>query len=178
MSILLGTCSYVNERTLKLLYWNHVESERSVVRVGNYSSLAGNITFFIDGNHRMDYASTFPFYELHNTASPKTGWGKGGATVGHDVWIAENCTILGGVHIGTGAVIAANSVVTKDVPEYCVYAGNPARLVKKRFDESTIAQLIESEWWNLPQDFIFNRLAPVQNDIHEWIRRVQEYKSR
>ena len=175
MSIQLGTCSYINRNTSKVLYWKHIEQEKSVVKVGNYSSLAGNITFFVDGNHRIDFASTYPFKELYETNTPKTGWGKGAPKVGHDVWIAENCTIMSGVNIGTGSVICANSVVTKDIPPYTIYGGNPARFIRKRFDDEIIVQLLESKWWDLPSDFVFKTLAPVQDNIQEWLRLVKIY---
>ena len=78
--------------------------------------------------------------------------------VENDVWIGQNVTILPGVHIGSGAIIGANSVVSKDVPPYCIAAGNPARIVRKRFDEETVAFLLDLRWWDWPPERIFENL--------------------
>ena len=73
---------------------------------------------------------------------------KGDTVVGNDVWISQNVTVMPGVHIGDGAIISANSVVAKDIPPYTVAAGNPCRVVKKRFDDEFIAYLLDLKWWD------------------------------
>jgi virginiamycin A acetyltransferase len=73
---------------------------------------------------------------------------KGPITIGHDVWIGTHCVILSGAEIGTGAVIAANSVVTGAIPPYAIAAGTPAKVIRYRFDEKTINELLESRWWD------------------------------
>ena len=129
--------------------WCRSGSDATVV-VGKYCSLADNIVFYVDGNHRLDIPSTFPFFERFKWNHPTTIWSKGAPRVENDVWIASNATIMSGVTIGNGAVVAANSVVTKSVPPYAVVAGNPARIVKYRFEKPVIDKLIEGAWWDLP----------------------------
>ena len=98
-------------------------------------------------NHRMNSVSTYPFNILGG------GWEafapalddlplKGDTVVGSDVWIGQNVTVMPGVHIGDGAIIGANSVVTKDVPPYCIAGGNPCRMIRRRFDDELIAYLL------------------------------------
>ena len=78
--------------------------------------------------------------------------------IGHDVWIGYGAIIMDGVTIGTGAVVAAAAVVTKDVPPYAIVAGVPARIIRYRFDDDTIRRLLESRWWDFPEEFIATRL--------------------
>ena len=101
----------------------------------------------------MDWISTYPFNVFTNSfpnAKSIKGhpWSKGNVNIGNDVWIGQNATILSGINIGHGAVIATNAVVTKDVKDYEVVAGNPAKVIKKRFDEDTINRLLELKWWD------------------------------
>lgn len=169
MSFALGIDSYVGDNT-KVKYWEHVAAEESVVTVGNYCSIASDVIFFADGNHRLDHASTYPFWERNDIRTgTKTGCGKGAPKIGHDTWIGERCMIMSGVSVGTGAAVCAGSVVTKDVPPYAIAAGNPAVIKKYRFDAPVIDQLLRSEWWNLPKDVVYEQLAPVQGDVRAWI---------
>ena len=80
--------------------------------------------------------------------------------IGNDVWIADNVTIMSGVHIGDGAVIANNSHVCKDVAPYTIVGGNPAKLIKKRFKEEQIEKLMEIKWWDWTDEEI-NKVAPA-----------------
>lgn len=168
MSFKLGTDSYIGDNTV-VKYWKNVPESESTVHVGNYCSIAGDVRFFVDGNHNYNYASTFPFYELGTHTGQKSCWGKGAPKVGHDVWIGEGCLILSGVTIGNGAVVCARSVVTKDVPPYAIVAGNPGVVKKYRFDDETIQALLDSEWWNLPRNVVYSKLVPVQSDVKAWI---------
>ncbi len=107
-------------------------------------------------NHRMNSLSTYPFNVMggiwreqttpHIEELPQ----KGDIVIGNDVWIGREAKILPGVKIGDGAIIGAYAVVAKDVPAYCVAVGNPARVVKKRFDDDIIALLEKVQWWNWP----------------------------
>ena len=102
--------------------------------------------------------TTYPFGHIHTDAFPHHGEGhphtKGDVVIGNDVWLGACSVIMSGVTIGNGAVVGANSVVTKDVPDYCVVAGNPARIIKKRFSDEQIAALLENPWWELPESRI------------------------
>ncbi len=121
--------------------------------IGKFCSISTNVTIFLGGNHRMDWISTYPFNEIDRFQSysknihghPAT---KGSVSIGNDVWIGDGVTILSGINIGDGAVLAAKSLITKDVKPYEVWGGNPARLIKKRFSEEQIKILIEEKWWD------------------------------
>jgi virginiamycin A acetyltransferase len=115
-------------------------------------------------NHQMNAASTFPFYILENwgqEAPPLTEMPvKGDTVVGNDVWLGQNATILPGVHIGDGAIIGLNSVVGSDVEPYAIACGNPAKPVRKRFDDELVALLEAFRWWDKTIDEI-QTLVPL-----------------
>lgn len=120
--------------------------------IGKYCSIGSGAVFVMAGNqgHRTDWVSTFPFYYQANIfKNAKNPYQKvGNTTIGHDVWIGSEAMIMSGVNIGTGAVIAARAVVTKDVPPYAIVGGNPIEIIKYRFSKEKIAQLLKLKWWN------------------------------
>lgn len=129
-----------------------LESSSAKLAIGRFTSIASEVVILL-GNHRTDTVSTYPFKTLqrywHTAAkAPPDHTSKGNVVIGNDVWIGQGVTILSGVTVGDGAVLAAQSVVTKDVPPYAIVAGNPARWVRHRFDEATIAQLLKMRWWD------------------------------
>lgn len=130
----------------EILHWG----EPSTLKVGNFCSIAGGVTIFLGGNHRIDWITTYPFSVFRENAQHIKGHpaSRGDVIIGHDVWIGANAVILSGVRIGNGAVIGASAVVTHDVPPYGVVAGNPAKIVKMRFNEKDIKILQSLEWWN------------------------------
>ena len=95
--------------------------------------------------------------------------------IGNDVWIAENVTIIGNVNIGDGAIIAFGAIVTHDIPPYAIVGGVPAKIIKYRFSQEIIDELLELKWWNLPYEFIVT--LPF-NDINQCILKIKEYKNR
>ena len=100
---------------------------------------------------------------------------KGDVVIGNDVWIAEGAVILSGVKIGDGAVIGSQAVVSKDVPPYAVVSGNPARLVKMRFDEDTIKMLLQIQWWNWPTEKIRQHLHLICSPkLDEFLRTAEK----
>jgi acetyltransferase-like isoleucine patch superfamily enzyme len=120
------------------------------LKIGKFCSIAQGVTIVLGGGHRPDWVTTYPFSyifdEFKNTQGlPAT---KGNVVIGNDVWIGINSLILSGVHIGDGAIIGACSVVTKDVEPYTIVAGNPAKVIRKRFDQETIDKLLRIKWWN------------------------------
>jgi chloramphenicol O-acetyltransferase type B len=123
--------------------------EGAVLRIGAYCSIAGGVKIFLVGDHRTDWVTTYPFSVFCKSVRsipghPRT---KGDVIIGNDVWIGTDATILSGVTVGDGAVVGYGSVVTHDVPPYGIVAGNPARMVRKRFNEPTITRLLRIRWW-------------------------------
>lgn len=120
--------------------------------IGKFCAIAAETRFIMTGDHKLDAISTYPFpifqqgwetvYDVANLPV------KGDIIVGNDVWFGYDSLIKNGVTIGDGAIIAARAVVVKDVPPYAVVAGNPAKVVKFRFDDATIARLLNIAWWN------------------------------
>ncbi|WP_288908173.1 CatB-related O-acetyltransferase [uncultured Selenomonas sp.] len=128
------------------------------VLVGRYAALGHRLTFELGLNHDYRRVTTYPFEMLQRRDVPQTNrYGHVNhrqIIIGNDVWIGCDVTILGGVRIGNGAVIGARAVVAKDVPPYAVAVGNPARVIKYRFDEETIRALQQIKWWNRSEEKI------------------------
>lgn len=114
--------------------------EGSGLEIGNFCSIGGDVTFILGGEHRLDFLTTYPVMEkiLRNKVDTLS---KGKVIVDDDVWIGHGATVLSGVHIMRGAVVAAGAVVTKDVPPYAIVAGVPAKIIKYRFEKSIIDSL-------------------------------------
>ena len=124
----------------------------SMLTIGSFCSIAQDISIFLDGEHRTDWVTTYPFSALKEkwpTASGIDGHpkSKGPVTIGNDVWIGDGATILSGVTIGDGAVIGSRALVAKNVEPYSIVGGNPAKEIKKRFDQEIIEQLLKIKWW-------------------------------
>ena len=152
-----------------VLYLYPFSKEKLII--GKFCAIATGVEVIMSGaNHKMDGFSTFPFPIFKN------GWedsfdfsnlpSKGDTIIGNDVWIGYKATIMPGITIGDGAIIAARSVVSKDVEPYSIVGGNPADLIRKRFDEKVIADLLKIAWWNWPVEKISrNILAILGNDV-------------
>ena len=126
-------------------------SNSPVRSIGAFTSVAEGVSVS-RGNHPIHMVSSHPFFfrkrdgfRKDEAADPSKN--SGPVIIGHDVWIGGNATLLTNITIGHGAVIGAGAVVTRDVPPYAVVAGVPAKILRYRFDEATIAQLLESAWW-------------------------------
>lgn len=136
------------------------EGMKEKLIIGRFCAVAEGATFIMGpANHRMDGPSTFPFPILGEGWADHMGLlmdlpSRGDTSVGHDVWFGYQSLVMPGVKIGHGAIVATRAVVTRDVPPYAIVAGNPARVVRFRFDESTIARLLEIAWWDRPIDWI------------------------
>jgi virginiamycin A acetyltransferase len=127
--------------------------------VGKFCMIASNVKFIMNGaNHLSDALSSYPFAIFGgawaNAMEGKEYPDKGDIVIGNDVWIGYNSTIMSGVKIGDGAIIAANSTIVKDVLPYTIVGGNPAQLIKKRFSDETIEKLLELKWWDWDLDKI------------------------
>lgn len=131
--------------------------------IGKFCMIASDVKFIMNGaNHLTDALSTYPFAIFRNgwehAMDSKSYPQKGDIVIGNDVWIGYNATIMAGVTIGDGAIIATNSTVIKDVEPYSIVGGNPAKEIKKRFSEETIARLAALQWWNWDIDKITRNL--------------------
>lgn len=156
---------------LSIMQWTN----DSKLVVGSYCSFSSGMTILLGGAHRSDWVSTYPFSDLWSEASQFEGHpaSKGGVTIGNDVWVGFGATILDGVSIGDGAVIGAQSVVSSDVPAYSIVAGNPAKEIRKRFDERTIERLLEIRWWSWREDLILDHLPlMLSTDIDAFLEAV------
>jgi acetyltransferase-like isoleucine patch superfamily enzyme len=148
--------------------------------IGKFCSIAANVKIILGADHRLDWVSTYPFPALGKIwpeAESVEGHpaSKGDVVVGNDVWIAEGAVILSGVKIGDGAVIGSQAVVSKDVAPYAVVSGNPARLVKMRFDEDTIKMLLKIQWWNWPVEKIKQHLHLIcSQKLDEFLRLAEK----
>lgn len=126
--------------------------------IGSFCSIGSGAAFIMAGNqgHRNDWVSTFPFYWMSDVpvfVGAENGYSPAGDTViGNDVWIGSEAIFMPGVRIGDGAVIGTRAVVTRDVAPYAIVGGNPAREIRKRFDDARIALLLELRWWAWTED--------------------------
>ena len=148
--------------------------------IGKFCSIAYNVNVWLGGNHNTHWVTTYPFGHLNKdvfntfdgTGHPSS---KGDVTIGNDVWIGGNVTIMSGVTIGDGSVIANNSHVVKNVEPYSLVGGNPAKLIKYRFTEEQIKQLLKIKWWDW-EDKKINEFSSLlcNSDIDKFIRASQK----
>ena len=138
--------------------------------MGKFCSIACGAKFlFTSANHTQKSLSTYPFpiffdeWDL-DVEDITSAWDrKGDIIIGNDVWIGYEAVIMSGVTIGDGAIIGARSVVTKDIPPYTIVGGVPARQIRRRFSEETIAALLELKWWNWPREKIARKIEAIKN---------------
>jgi len=141
------------------------------LQIGKYSSLAEEILFLIDINHDYGKICTGALSAFRGQSHKGKRRRKGQVIIQNDCWIGNGVTIMGGVTIHNGALIAAKSVVTKDVPPYAIVGGNPARVIKYRFDERHREDLLRIAWWDWSQDKIRQNAAGFHGDVSEFIAR-------
>lgn len=139
ISLVMGRHSYGTPRVQAYTY-----NRDAKVIIGSFCSIADEVVFIVGGNHRPDWVSMFPFrvvFDLPGAFEDGHPATNGDILVGHDVWIGRAATVLSGVTVGDGAVIAASAVVSKDVRPYAIVAGNPAREIARRFSDDQVAAL-------------------------------------
>lgn len=152
--------------------------EGAKLTVGSFCSIAANVNIYLGGNHRVDWVTTYPFGHIHrDTFNTFNGKGhpasKGDVIIGNDVWIGSNVTIMSGVTVGDGAVIANNSHVVKNVDPYSLVGGNPAKLIRYRFTQEQIDQLLKIKWWEWKDSKINSYTSLLCNsNIDDFIRSV------
>jgi len=156
--ITIGRYSYIDKMNVGTI------DTRSRIVIGDFTSIAWDVTFFLRTNHHVEWITTYPYDwfpwdpEVPRPVDPHAN-NRDNVTVGSDVWIGKGVSVLPGVTIGDGAIIAADTVVTKDVRPYAVVAGNPGKEVKRRFDDATVEYLLATAWWKLPIEFITKNCA-------------------
>ena len=164
-NIIVGDFTYIADKDFESHVTHHYDFIGDKLIIGKFCQIAAGVEFVMNGaNHQMNAVTTFPFYTLEgwnmNPPSQENLPLKGDTVIGNDVWIGQNAVILPGVRIGDGAIIGANSVVGSNVEPYTIVAGNPARLIRKRFEDEMIALLEKFAWWNRPVEEI-NALIPI-----------------
>ena len=164
-NIIVGEFSYIADSDFESHVTHLYDWNGDKLIIGKFCQIAVGVEFVMNGaNHQMNAVTTFPFYTLE-------GWNmeppaqadlplKGDTVIENDVWIGQNAVILPGVHIGDGAIIGANSVVGSDVDPYTIVAGNPARVLRKRFDNELIDLMLRFKWWDKSIEQI-NALIPI-----------------
>lgn len=163
------------DRHVNIITW----SDDYTIKLGKYNSIGRDCNFFLHANHRPDWITTSS--QLFGPVTPEIAdmhmsMGhpacKGDITIENDVWIGAKATIMSGIKICNGAVVAAGSVVTKDVPPYAIVAGNPAKVVKYRFSEEQIEKLLQISWWDWEEQKIReNAMEMWSSDIDKFIQK-------
>ncbi len=157
-NIFIGDYTYFDDRRngpenfeVNNVLYNYDFSKVKLV-IGKFCAIAAETHFIMTGDHKLDAISTYPFpvfqHGWENAFSIAALPVKGDIIVGNDVWFGYDSLIMNGTTIGHGAIIASGAVVVKDVPPYAIVAGNPAKVVKMRFDDKTIERLLRISWWD------------------------------
>ncbi len=137
--------------------------------IGDFCSIAGDVKFLLGADHPMDRMSTYPFRSLiFNNGIDAIS--KGNIVVEDDVWIGNNATILSGVHIGQGAVVAAGAVVSHDVPPYAIVGGVPAKVIKYRFSDELIVELMKIDYSKLTKEDVEKHI----NELYEPLKEIKQ----
>lgn len=146
--------------------------------IGKYCGIARGVRFIMSGaNHRMDGPSTFPFHLMGADWFKHADLvlslpGRGDTVVGNDVWIGYGVTVMPGVRIGHGAIVAAGSVVTRDVPDYATVGGSPAKLIKHRYAKSEVTRLLALAWWDWPIEHITQHIPVIMSGTLDELEKV------
>ncbi|MBQ3068068.1 MAG: CatB-related O-acetyltransferase [Oscillospiraceae bacterium] len=164
-NIIVGDFTYIADSEFESHVTHLYDFNNDKLIIGKFCQIASGVEFVMNGtNHQMNAVSTFPFYTLEGwEQSPPSVDDlplKGNTIIGNDVWIGQNATILPGVHIGDGAIIGASSIVGHNVEPYTIVVGNPAKVIRKRFDDKLIQIMEELKWWDLSIEEI-NELIPT-----------------
>ncbi len=164
-NIIVGDFTYIADSDFESHVTHHYPWIGDRLIIGKFCQIASGVEFMMNGaNHQMNAVTTFPFYTLQGWQMKPPAMSdlplKGDTVIGNDVWIGQNAVILPGAHIGDGAIIGANSVVGGSIEPYTIVAGNPARLLRKRFDDALIELLLQFKWWDRSIEEI-NALIPI-----------------
>ena len=179
-NIIVGDYTYyddpidVNNFEKNVLY--HFDFIGDKLIIGKFCQIATNVQFVMNGgSHHLGGISSFPFitFQSYWPEVPFIPNRKKDTVIGNDVWIGYNATIMPGVTIGDGAIIGTKSVVTKDVMPYEIVGGNPAKPIRKRFDDETIAFLLELKWWDWSIEKIRMNLKAIMNADFDVLKQIK-----
>jgi virginiamycin A acetyltransferase len=143
--------------------------------IGKFCQIATGVRFIMNGsNHAMDGISTYPFKVFGKSwaQAHMNVVNKGDTVIGNDVWIGNSVTIMQGVNIGDGAIIGTNALVTKDVEPYAIVGGNPAKLIRKRFDDDKIQFLLQLAWWNWTPEKIAEHIVAISTGDFDALNKI------
>jgi virginiamycin A acetyltransferase len=173
--IIAGEFTYYSGRDFAKQVTHHYDFYGDRLIIGKFCQIAADVEFVMNGaNHRMNCVSTFPFYIFRGwdegVPPPEKMPSKGDTVIGNDVWIGQCSRILPGVHIGDGAIIGMGSTVGSAVEPYTIVAGNPAKLIRKRFDGELIALLLRFKWWDRPVEEIQKLIPLLHSDDLENVK--------
>ncbi len=175
-NIIVGDFTYFSDRDFESRVTHHYEFYDDKLIIGKFCQIAAGVTFIMNGaNHQMNAVSTYPFYIFDGWSQDVPALSemplKGDTVIGNDVWIGQNVTIMAGVKISDGAIIGANSVVASDIAPYTIAVGNPAKALRRRFDDELISLMLDFKWWDKPIDEI-NELIPIlANSDLEYVKK-------
>lgn len=175
-NIQVGEYTYFDGQNFQKHVTHHYDFIGDKLIIGKFCQIGRGVEFIMNGaNHQMNSVSTYPFYIFNGwkqVATKKEDLPyKGDTVIGNDVWIGQNVTFLPGVQVGDGCIIGANAVVASDIPPYSVVVGNPAKVIRKRFDDEMIELLEKLEWWNKTPNQI-QKIIPLLSNSD--IRSVKE----
>lgn len=182
-NIIVGDFSYYTGRDFESRVTHHYDFIGDKLIIGKFCQIGAGVEFVMNGaNHQMNTATTFPFYifegwkECQNPPAMYDLPLKGDTVIGNDVWIGQNVTFLPGVNVGDGAIIGLNSTVTRDIPAYTIAAGNPAKVIRARFDDEMTGLLLRLRWWDKNIDEI-QKLIPLLTcpDIERVKEKIKNY---
>ena len=179
-NIIVGEFTYIADDEFESHVTHHYEWLGDRLLIGRFCQIAAGVEFVMNGaNHQLNAVTTFPFYTLQgwqaDPPAPADLPFKGDTVIGNDVWIGQNAVILPGVHVGDGAIIGADSVVGGAIEPYTVAAGNPAKAIRKRFDDELIALMLRFKWWDKDISEI-QRLIPLLtcSDLNRVKREIKK----
>lgn len=176
--------SYISKAQIETSLNFHVEDGCYNLQIGKYCAIAEDVLFMMDLMHDYKYISMGAIEEFRNMPRISEDIDryrvqrKGQILIENDVWIGHGATIMGGVTVHNGAVIGAQAVVTKDVPPYAIVAGNPARIIKYRFDENQINALLNIAWWHWNSEELKSRYQLMQLPVSEFITHFEIKKDK
>ena len=138
---------------------------KSKLIIGNYCSIGGNVNFMLGGGHYLDRITTYPF--INKIYGREESLDKGDIVLNDDVWIGNEVTIMSGVKIGQGAVIGTKALVTHDIPPYAIAAGIPAKIIKYRFDEKIIKELLDIDISRINSEIVRKNIKLFEGKLDE-----------